>query len=179
MKILFILWESWSGKTTLERYLIENYWFRTFDKLSSRPPRDDDSWYIHFPAKEITDMYVDWIVHECIKYDGHMYAMRIPSDAKEDDCFVAVVTPSWYHQFIDIWIDDKHSVYSIFMTNSRADEWMWNRWDSKESIRRRSILNKKLVRYSWAFDIIDWSRWAEAITELLKLMYPKLLCQKS
>jgi len=174
MKVLFILWESGAGKTTLEKYLVEYYGFRTFDKYSSRPPRDDDSGYIHKSAHDIADMYISGEIQECMKFDWHMYWMAIPKDAKKDDCFVAVMVPSGYHQFIDMWIEDNNEVYSIYMTNKYCEEWMFNRWDSFDSIKARAKLNKSLNRFSGAFDIIDGSRWAQAVIELLKIMYPKL-----
>lgn len=173
MKILFILWESWSGKTTLEKYLVENHWFKTFDKLSSHPPRDDDSGYTHFPAKQITDMYVDGLVHECIKFDWNIYAMRIPN-GNPNDKYVAVMVPSGYHQMLDLWIQDGNEVYSIFMTNNKCREWMEKRWDSKESIERRMILNERLMKYSGSHDVINGERWAECITHTLSLLYPRL-----
>jgi guanylate kinase len=175
MKILFILWDSGSGKSTLEKHLVDNYGFRMFDKLSSRPTRNDDSGYMYFPAKEITDMYVDWMVQECIKYDGNIYAMRIPSDARDDDCFVAVMVPSWYHQFIDMGIEDNNEVYSIFLTNDSCAEWMKNRWDSNESIQRRLHLNKKLRKFSGWFEQIESSQWVELVTNIISLLYPNLI----
>ena len=88
-------------------------------------------------------MYVSGLVHECVKYDNAIYAMRTPSDAKPDDCFVVCIVPQGYHQFIDAGIEDHHEVASIFITNDNAEEWMRNRWDSEESIARRITLNKK------------------------------------
>ena len=178
-KILFILGESWSGKTTLEKHLVEHYWFRMFDKLTSRPPRDgDNSGYIHFSAREIADMYVDWLVHECVKYDGNMYAMRIQHDAKPDDKFVCCITPSGYHQFIDMGIEDQHEVESIFLTCDIAEEWMRKRWDSEADITRRLILNKKLRKHAGWHEIMEWSRWLDCLIELLKLIYTTLLWAK-
>lgn len=177
-KILFILWESWSGKTSLEKHLVEHYWFRMFDKLSSRPPRNDDSGYMHFPAREISDMYVDWLVHECVKYDNNFYAMRLPSDAKPDDCFVVCIVPQGYHQFIDMWIEDNHEVESIFLTNDNAEEWMRKRWDNEADIARRVTLNKRLRRYAWWHEQIDGSRWLDCLVELLKLIYPTFIWAK-
>lgn len=177
-RILFVLGESWSGKTSLEKHLVEHYWFRMFDKLSSRPPRNDDSWYIYFPAREISDMYVDGLVHEYVKFDWNAYAMRIPHDAKPDDCFVACIIPQGYHQFIDAGIEDHHEVESIFLTNDNAEEWMRNRWDNETDISRRVLLNKRLRRYAWWHEQIDGSRWTECIIELLKLIYPTFIWAK-
>jgi len=177
-KILFVLGESWSGKTTLEKHLVEHYWFRMFDKLSSRPPRNDDSGYIHFPAREISDMYVDWLVHECVKYDNNFYAMRLPSDAKPDDRFVVCIVPQGYHQFIDMGIEDNHEVESIFLTNDLAEEWMRKRWDNEADIARRVTLNKRLRKHAGWHEIIEWSRWLDCIVELLKLIYPTFLWAK-
>lgn len=174
MKVLFILGESGAGKTTLEKYLVEYYGFRTFQKYSSRPPRDDDSWYEYKTAHEITDMYISWEIQECIKFDGNIYGMKIPDDAKPTDCFAAVMVPSGYHQFIDMGIEDTNDVYSIYMTNKYCEEWMYNRGDSQKDVQSRVELNKKLNRFSGAFDVVDWSRWSDATIELLKLMYPKL-----
>lgn len=177
-KILFVLGESWSGKTSLEKHLVEHYWFRMFDKLSSRPPRNDDSGYIHFPAREISDMYVDGLVHECVKYDGNFYAMRLPSDAKPDDCFVVCIVPQGYHQFIDMGIEDHHEVESIFLTNDLAEEWMRKRWDNEADIARRVTLNKRLRRYAGGHEQIDGSRWLDCLVELLKLIYPTFIWAK-
>lgn len=62
-----------------------------------------------------------------MKYDGNFYSMRIPHDAKQDDCFVVCITPSGYHQFIDMGIEDQHEVESIFLTCDIAEEWMRKR----------------------------------------------------
>jgi hypothetical protein len=56
-----------------------------------------------------------------------MYAMRIQHDAKPDDKFVCCITPSGYHQFIDMGIEDQHEVKSIFLTCDIAEEWMRKR----------------------------------------------------
>lgn len=173
MRILFVLWESGSGKTTLENYLVENYWFKMFDKLTSRPPRENDrSWYMHFSAREIADMYVDGLVHECVKYDNSFYAFRVPHTTSEEDKFVCVLTPSGYHQFIDMDIEDGNEVYSIFLTNDNCDKRMRKRWDSEESIQKRIKLNKRLRRSAWEHTMINSQGWTEHIVELLKLYFP-------
>lgn len=175
MKILFILGESGSGKTTLEKHLIENYGFKSIDKLSSRPHRDgDESGYTYFSAQEIVDMWVDWLVQECVKYDGHFYAMRLTHDAKKDDCYVATVVPAGYHQFIDMGIEDNNEVYSIFLTCDIAEQWMRQRWDSEESIKSRMKLNKRLRRSWCEHNQYEWSRGTEPVVELMKLIYPSL-----
>jgi len=81
---------------------------------------------MHFPAREIADMYVDGLVQECIKYDGNFYAMRIPSH-KETDKFVVVITESGLQQFIDMGIEDMFEVQSIFLTNPKCEKNMRKR----------------------------------------------------
>lgn len=169
-KILFILWESWAGKTSLENVLIKDYGYRTLDKLSSRPPRNDGSGYMHFPAREIADMYVDGLVQECIKYDGNFYAMRIPSH-KETDKFVVVITESGLQQFIDMGIEDMFEVQSIFLTNPKCEKNMRKRWDSEESIQSRLKLNERMKRWRWRHIEIDAScETSQLVTRIQNLL---------
>ncbi len=170
-KILFILGESWAGKTSLENVLIKDYGYRTFDKLSSRPPRNDGSGYMHFPAREISDMYIDGLVHEFIKYDGNVYAMRIPSHSK-DDKFVVVIAESGFQQFIDMGIEDQFEIESIFLTNHKCEQHMRKRWDSEESIQSRLRLNERMKRWRWRHTEIDASCETQQLVIRLQHLFP-------
>ena len=170
-KILFILWESWSWKTTLEKILTSEYGFESFDKLSSRPNRGDDSGYMHLSAKEIAEYYAEGLVHECIRYNGHMYAMRLP---RHEGVYVACVVPAGYHQFIDMGIEDNHEVHSIFLTHPDCGAMMRKRWDPEESISERVRLNERLRRSSGEHTIINTSGGALQALEQVKLLFPTL-----
>lgn len=169
-KILFILGESWAGKTSLENVLIKDYGYRTLDKLSSRPPRNDGSGYMHFQAREIADMYMDGLVHEFIKYDGNAYAFRIPSH-KDDDKFCVSIVEAWFQQFIDMGIEDMFEVQSIFLTNSKCEQNMRKRWDSEESIQSRLKLNERMKRWRWRHIEIDAScETSQLVTRIQNLL---------
>ena len=174
--ILFILWESGSGKTTLEHALVNQYWFKMFDKYSTRPPRwgDDKSGYHHITVSDMLARWATGELDECIKYNGEFYGMAIPWWNMPDEKYVAVVTESWFQQFIDMGIYNEHDVYSIFLINKNCEEWMRNRWDSEENISERMFLNTIMRIYSWSHNTIPADGWSEAVLELIKLYYPEL-----
>jgi len=177
--ILFILWESWSGKTTLEHYLVNNYWFKMFDRYSTRPERwsDDKSWYKHVTHSEILAMWATWQLDECIKYNWEFYGMAIPHPVQhqmQHVNYVVVVTESWFQQFIDMGIEDKHDIVSIFLTNDNCEELMRKRWDDEWSIERRLFLNKRMRNHMWIHVMISWNGGTETVVELLKLQFPDL-----
>lgn len=174
--ILFILGESGSGKTTLEHTLVNQYWFKMFDKYSTRPARwgDDKSGYHHITVSDMLARWATGELDECIKYNGEFYGMAIPWWNMPDEKYVAVVTESWFQQFIDMGIYRTHEVYSIFLTNSRCEEFMLKRWDSEESIAQRLFLNSIMKDHMGSHLIVSADGWTEPLIELLKLQYPKL-----
>ena len=170
-KILFILWESGAGKTTLENILTSEYGFKSFDKLSSRPPRREDSEYMHLSALEIAEYYAEGLVHECIRYNGNMYAMRLP---REEWVYVACLVPAGYHQFIDMGLEDKHEVCSVFLTHPDCGAMMRKRGDEEENIAERVRLNERLRRSAGGHTIINTSGGVAQALEQIKLLFPNL-----
>ena len=136
--MVVLVGESASGKSSIEKYLVDNYGYKKVVSYTTRPPRDGevDGVDYHFIDKsQFRRLKVQGFFAETAEYNGWYYGT-----AKKDctDDKVAVLTPHGLRQMCKI---DDIKVISFYINVPRRDRLIkiLQRGDNIEEAYRRSL----------------------------------------
>lgn len=101
MRLITLTWVSWSWKSSIRDYLVENYeWFCKTTDATTRQPRADTELdeYVFYTPRQMLDSKKRWAFIEFLEYWGEMYAILNNLKTLGSDNIVAVVLPEWVKQ---------------------------------------------------------------------------------
>ena len=173
--MVILVGESASGKSSIERCLVENYGFNKIVSYTTRPPRDgeiDGVDYHFISVEQFSKLKADGFFAETASYREWNYGV-----AKEDctDDKVAVLTPHGLRQVSKI---DGINVTSFHINVPRRDRLIkiLQRGDNIEEAYRRSLSD--VGQFDGIEDEVDFvinNNWYErSVVDMTKEVYEKL-----
>lgn len=168
---ILLIWPSWSGKTSIQEYLIKNYWFTKPLNATSRSPRSENAYdvdvnwdfknsemdtYLFLTKDQFERKMRNWDFAEFNMYNWDYYGTLNQIDYTKNN--VIVIDPVWAEslikKFLLDWVDYK--TFFIDITEEVQEHRLW--FKRRESI---STINERKLDFKY-FDkdrydvVLDW-----------------------
>lgn len=165
-RILLLIGASGSGKSTVARYLCEQYGLRQIDSYTTRPPRyRGESGHIFITDEEF-DQLQDFVGYTL--YNGHRYGATA-QQVEENDIYV--IDPAGVEFFRTAYHGDKQVfVVELIVDEEERKRRMLERGDGESKTAERISYDADMFPYSGAdlyLTNVDSLRTANAIYQYL------------
>lgn len=136
--MIALVGESASGKSSVEKFLINNFWLKKIVKYTTRGPRDEeiDGIDYHF-INEHQFKNMDKLFAEKAKYNGWYYG-TVKNDYIDSKNKICILTPSGIRQIKKNGIEE---IYAVYIKVPRRDRLIKSieRGDNIEEAYRRNL----------------------------------------
>ena len=165
--IVLITWISWSWKTTLQDYMLENWWTRPINFTTRKPRSDNELDEYGFISKSnfLTKLW-NWDFLESTNYWWNFY--WISKTLPESDKVCIILDPIWRSQVMELfnreWV--RYESYYLEISKIEQKRRLRLRWDTAEEIEKR-LRDNEWFHPTPFCTIIDWTSSIEDIYKII------------
>lgn len=166
-KIVLLTGISWSWKTTLQNYMLENWWSRPIN-FTTRQPRSDEELdeYVFLTKKQFLTKFWNGDFLESTNYWWNFYWVSKTLPKQYKVCII--LDPIWRSQVMELfnrqWI--KYESYYLEISYEEQVRRLEARWDNEEQIVKR-LKDNQWFHPTPFCTVIDWTVPVEDIYKII------------